>query len=84
MTLSDAASPSSSRFELARRGGERIKKYRAVEDWEIPSSLITYSSEIGHGSFGTVYKAQYFGLQYFGLLALMLSMILQGRSQSKS
>ncbi|KAI6229635.1 Non-specific serine/threonine protein kinase [Aphelenchoides besseyi] len=52
----------SSRSELSRRGGERIKRHqRVTEDWEIPPGSVTCSVEIGHGSFGTVYKAQYYG-----------------------
>ncbi|KAI6219804.1 Non-specific serine/threonine protein kinase [Aphelenchoides fujianensis] len=51
-----------SRSELSRRGGGRLKKHqRPAEDWEIPPGSITCSVEIGQGSFGTVYKAQYFG-----------------------
>jgi hypothetical protein len=51
-----------SRFELSRRGGERFNKRRgAVEDWEISHDKIVFKEPIGCGSFGTVYKAYYFG-----------------------
>jgi hypothetical protein len=51
-----------SRFELKRQGGERFNKRRgAVEDWEITADKIVFKEPIGCGSFGTVYKAYYFG-----------------------
>lgn len=51
-----------SRTELSRRGGERYNKRRgAVEDWEISYDKIVFKEQIGCGSFGTVYKAYYFG-----------------------
>lgn len=55
-----------SRFEITRRGGERFNRRRAaVEDWEISHDKVIYKEQIGNGSFGTVYKAYYFGKSYF-------------------
>ncbi|KAI6177550.1 Non-specific serine/threonine protein kinase [Aphelenchoides bicaudatus] len=55
-------SANGSRFELKRQGGERFNKRRgAVEDWEISIDKIVFKEPIGCGSFGTVYKAYYFG-----------------------
>jgi hypothetical protein len=54
-----------SRFELNRRGGERFNKRRdADQDWVISMDKIKLNEEIGAGSFGTVYKAYYFGEFY--------------------
>nr|ADI24876.1 RAF [Bursaphelenchus xylophilus] len=51
-----------SRYEITRRGGERFNRRRAtVEDWEISHDKVIFKEQIGNGSFGTVYKAYYFG-----------------------
>ncbi|KAI1715426.1 protein tyrosine kinase domain-containing protein [Ditylenchus destructor] len=47
--------------EFQRRGGEKYNKRRSIEDWEIPNDQVTFKEQIGKGSFGTVYKADYFG-----------------------
>jgi len=44
-----------------RRGGERSKR-RSIEDWEINHDKVVFKEQIGAGSFGTVFKAIYFGI----------------------
>lgn len=46
---------------FTRRGGEKYNKRRSIEDWEISHDMVTFKEQIGNGSFGTVYKAHYFG-----------------------
>uniref|UniRef100_A0A915ESS2 Raf homolog serine/threonine-protein kinase n=1 Tax=Ditylenchus dipsaci TaxID=166011 RepID=A0A915ESS2_9BILA len=47
--------------EFQRRGGEKYNKRRSIEDWEINNDKVIFKEQIGNGSFGTVYKAYYFG-----------------------
>jgi B-Raf proto-oncogene serine/threonine-protein kinase len=47
--------------EFTRRGGEKYNKRRSIEDWEISYDKVIFKEQIGNGSFGTVYKAYYFG-----------------------
>ncbi|KAF7638156.1 hypothetical protein Mgra_00002381 [Meloidogyne graminicola] len=48
---------------IPRRGCERYNKKRGgtIEDWAIRSENVIIKEKIGNGSFGTVYKADYFG-----------------------
>lgn len=47
---------------IPRRGCERYNKKRPViEDWAIRCEDVIFKEKIGSGSFGTVYKADYFG-----------------------
>uniref|UniRef100_A0A1I8BFI0 Raf homolog serine/threonine-protein kinase n=1 Tax=Meloidogyne hapla TaxID=6305 RepID=A0A1I8BFI0_MELHA len=48
---------------IPRRGCERYNKKRGgtIEDWAIRSENVIMKEKIGNGSFGTVYKADYFG-----------------------
>nr|CAD56892.1 LIN-45 RAF [Meloidogyne artiellia] len=48
---------------IPRRGCERYNKKRGgtIEDWAIRNENVILKEKIGNGSFGTVYKADYFG-----------------------
>ncbi|KAK6747036.1 hypothetical protein RB195_000339 [Necator americanus] len=54
----------------SRSPGERLEPHRtralankfAHEDWEIDEKQITLQCKVGSGSFGTVYRGEYFGL----------------------
>lgn len=51
--------------DFQRRGGEKYNKRRPIEGWEISHKEVILKDQIGNGSFGTVYKAHYFGSFYF-------------------
>jgi hypothetical protein len=51
---------------IPRRGCERYNRRRAggggtIEDWAIRHEDVIFKEKIGNGSFGTVWKADYFG-----------------------
>ena len=49
---------------IPRRGCERYNRKRGggtIEDWAIRHEDVQFKEKIGNGSFGTVYKADYFG-----------------------
>jgi hypothetical protein len=48
---------------IPRRGCERYNRKRGgtIEDWAIRREDVILKEKIGNGSFGTVYKADYFG-----------------------
>ncbi|KAF6025207.1 BRAF [Bugula neritina] len=47
----------SSRFQSM----ESVSRRDSYDSWKIPAAEITYDERIGSGSFGTVYKGNYFG-----------------------
>nr|CAD2174904.1 unnamed protein product [Meloidogyne enterolobii] len=61
--LTSTTSPGSGIVGIPRRGCERYNKKRGgtIEDWAIRSENVIMKEKIGNGSFGTVYKADYFG-----------------------
>jgi len=69
LTSTTLTSPGSGIVGIPRRGCERYNKKRAgtIEDWAIRSENVIMKEKIGNGSFGTVYKADYFGLIIFGI-----------------
>lgn len=56
-----AVQTSGSKDIISRRGGERYNKKRPIEDWAIKYEKVVFREKIGNGSFGTVWKADYFG-----------------------
>lgn len=61
-SAASASAFSAARQEMKRRNGERFNGRRAPqEDWEIGYDKVIFKEQIGNGSFGTVYKAYYFG-----------------------
>ncbi|CAK5066769.1 unnamed protein product [Meloidogyne enterolobii] len=70
--LTSTTSPGSGIVGIPRRGCERYNKKRGgtIEDWAIRSENVIMKEKIGNGSFGTVYKADYFGLIIFVFLMI--------------
>lgn len=58
---------SSGLIGISRRGCKKYgRKCSNIEDWAIRHEDVIFKEKIGNGSFGTVFKADYFGL--FGFL----------------
>lgn len=76
-TFSSESGSTKNISEFQRRGGEKYNKRRSIEDWEISHDKVTFNEQIGHGSFGTVYKAHYFGMFniIFGFYSIVLFII---------
>jgi B-Raf proto-oncogene serine/threonine-protein kinase len=66
---------------------QRMNKAPSMEDWEIPHTAVSVYRKIGSGSFGTVFKGDWFGelaffsFGYFGFdlcLCLFLQYVFTG------
>ncbi|KAL3100362.1 hypothetical protein niasHS_001664 [Heterodera schachtii] len=60
-TGTPGASSGGGLFGISRRGCIKYGRKSNMEDWAIKHCDVLFREKIGNGSFGTVYKAEYFG-----------------------